>query len=41
MNCIKTARPGTLLDVSGLETPSSNYGKMSITKVRDKLIEKT
>lgn len=41
MKSTKTARPGTLLDVSGLETPSSDYGKMSNTKVKDKLSEKT
>lgn len=29
MKSIKTARPGTYPDVSGLETPSSEYGKMS------------
>ena len=31
--CNKTARPGAYPDASGLETPSSNYGKMSITKI--------
>jgi hypothetical protein len=40
MKCIKTARPGTFLDVSGLETPSSDYGKMSNTRVNDKRLEK-
>jgi hypothetical protein len=33
---IFSASPGTYLDVSGLESPSSDYGKMSNTKVRDK-----
>jgi len=37
---IFSARPGTLLDVSVLETPSSDYGKMSNTKINDKLYEK-
>jgi len=40
MKCIKTARPGTFLDVSGLETPSSDYGKMSDTNVKDKRLAK-
>ena len=35
--CIKTARLGTYLDVSSLETLSSEYGKMNDVKVVQKL----